>query len=277
MDIYNLKEIIKRAFFRDKIILADLNSTLDKKIINLHWFKEKFSNGYNIGDMLSPIVVEYAKTVHMIKPKEVLRRKPRHLYAIGSIIAGGYQDATIWGSGILRGKSKYWWSYFRKLDIRSVRGPETRQVMLSNGYKCPEIYGDPAILLPMIYQPNVSKKCEYRVIPHYIFGTKYPNVLSPVTDNWKSFIDQVVNSELIISSSLHGIILAEAYGIPAILLNDHDMDLFKYRDYYYGTGRYEFPVASSVEEALSMQPAQIPDFTKMRKDLLDSFPSDLWE
>ena len=201
-----------------------------------------------------------------------------HFYAIGSIIDGGYQDATVWGSGLLRGKNKYWWSNLRKLDIRAVRGPLTRQALLSNGFTCPEVYGDPAILLPMFYQPSdMTKRYAYRVVPHMVYGTEYPNVLTPHTDDWKGFIDGIVQSELVISSSLHGIILAEAYGIPTILLNDHNMNLFKYRDYYTSTGRETFPVAASVEEALSLVPSPPPDFTSLRKGLLDSFPIDLWK
>ena len=134
----------------------------------------------------------------------------------------------IWGSGLLRGKDRYWWSSLRKLDIRAVRGPLTRQALLKNGYDCPEIYGDPAILMPLFYQPvDQVKRYAFRVVPHMVFGSAYPNVLSPHTADWKAFIDGLVQSELVISSSLHGIILAEAYGVPAILLNDHDMNLFK--------------------------------------------------
>ena len=44
------------------------------------------------------------------------------------------------------------------------------------------------------------------------------NQIDILTNDWKK-INQIYNSKLIISSSLHGIILAVAYGIPAILLN----------------------------------------------------------
>ena len=204
--------------------------------------------------------------------------KTRHLYAIGSIIDGGYQDAVVWGSGLLRGKDHYWWRRLRKLDLRAVRGPLTRQALLNNGYSCPEVYGDPAILMPLFYRPaDTRKRYAYRVVPHMVYGSTYPNFLSPHTASWKDFIDGLVQSELVISSSLHGIILAEAYGIPAILLNDHDMNLFKYRDYYYATGRYEIPVAHSVEEALKLRPAPLPDLHTLREGLLASFPAELWQ
>ena len=104
------------------------------------------------------------------------------------------------------------------------------------------------------------------------------NAISPLVEDWRTFIDSITNSELVISSSLHGIILAEAYGVPAIMLN-HNRDMFKYRDWYYSTGRYDFPIADTVEEALMMKPALLDkDILKaMQKRLLDSFPTDLWD
>lgn len=54
------------------------------------------------------------------------------------------------------------------------------------------------------------------------------------------------------------------------------MSLFKYRDYYNGTGRYEFSIANSVEEVLPVKPVSIPEFFTMQKNLVDEFPIDLW-
>jgi pyruvyltransferase len=54
--------------------------------------------------------------------------------------------------------------------------------------------------------------------------------------------------------------------------------MFKFNDYYYSTERYSFPVAGSIEEALRISPPPLPEnFEKMRKELLESFPYDLWE
>ena len=52
---------------------------------------------------------------------------------------------------------------------------------------------------------------------------------------------------------------------------------FKYYDYYYSTGRKDIKIAESFEEALTMEPLPLPDLSKMRQDLFDTFPYDLWE
>lgn len=77
------------------------------------------------------------------------------------------------------------------------------------------------------------------------------------------YVDQLCSAERVISSSLHGIILAESYGIPAVLYLPEEvkgnLTLYKYRDYYYGTGRYEFPIAKTIQEALQITPCMLPD------------------
>ena len=270
-----LMDVILAYVNRHKIVLTDRNRRVQPKTVNLHWWS-MFGTKQNVGDYLSTVVVDYMTKYYHLASEPSLK-KTQHLYAIGSIIDGGYQNATIWGSGLLRGNNNYWWTRFRRLDVRCVRGPLTRETLLRCGYLCPECYGDPAVLMPLIYMPDVTMKdSDYLVVQHFSCAHQSSsNSLSPLTDNWKNFIDRIVKTKLVISSSLHGIILAEAYGIPAILLR-HDMNMFKYNDYYYSTGRKDFPIAASVEEALQMQPAPLPDLKPLQEALISSFPKDLW-
>ena len=82
-----------------------------------------------------------------------------------------------------------------------------------------------------------------------------------------------------ISSALHGIILAECYGIPAVFLRQGvEREEMKYLDWYRSTGRETFSIADSLEEALRIPPSPMPDEEKleeMRKNLFQAFP-DLW-
>ena len=277
-----VKHIILRAksfIKRNDINLSDVDNTIEPSCVHLHWWRTGGAV-QNVGDFLSVVVNDYMMKTNgldnVLLDFAAPGKKTKHLYAIGSIIDGGYQDATIWGTGLLSGDRKLWWKKIRKLDIRCVRGPETRRVLIQNGYSCPECYGDPALLMPLIYPANTEEKLyDYRVVQHYKYNCTHPSFLNPLTNDWKEFINEIVRSKLIISSSLHGIILAEAYGIPAILLA-HDMNMFKYRDYYYATGRMDFPVAKSVDEALQMSPPPLPDIKYLQEGLLNSYPKDLW-
>jgi len=204
------------------------------------------------------------------------------LYTIGSLVVMGHQNATIWGSGILQSEPDgYIWkrNKYRSLDIRCVRGPETKRRLKENGYDVENcLIGDPGVLMPLIYSPKITEKRPYSVIMHMNKKEEMDNTIDIVTNDWKATIDEIANSELIISSSLHGIIIAEAYGVPAILLNKtEDGDLFKYNDYYYSTGRKSYAMAESVEEALAMPRPEVPDLSKLQDNLLNTFPVDLWE
>ena len=203
-------------------------------------------------------------------------------------MGNGFQNATVWGSGFMNDPQGSIQSRIlqrkglRKLDVRAVRGPLTRQALLKLGHNCPEIYGDPAILMPLLYTPaKVSEKQNYVVVSHMADSARYENSVPILTDDYAGFVDRLCGAERVISSSLHGIILAESYGIPAVLFLPEatrgNLTLFKYQDYYYGTHRTEFPVARTIEEALAVTPCPVPDMTLQRAALLQAFPADLWK
>lgn len=120
-----------------------------------HYGDNRF-RGYNLGDYLARVVVEF-----MLKRKDLSLNSPvtgiKYLNSIGSNLLLSYQNATIWGSGIEReypGFRNLFHTYpVRRLDIRAVRGPLTRYYLERLGHRCPKVYGDPAILMPLIYTP----------------------------------------------------------------------------------------------------------------------------
>lgn len=259
-----------------------------KNKVNLNAWIVPNSDYQNVGDFFSKIILENMCTKYGLDINQDVK-KTKHLYAIGSILMG-YQDMTVWGSGfgydiMLRPffpLYKFSHKIRHKVDIRAVRGPETRRILMKMGYCCPEVYGDPAILLPLFYPKVSEKRFDYTLIPHYSKNEKYKdneNFLDSFNKDWKLYIERIVASKLVISSSLHGIILAEAYGVPAIMLKDTPCDdITKYKDWYYSTGRVLFPVANSVEEALKLQPSLLERNTiqKMQEGLIETFPTDLW-
>lgn len=278
-----MSEEIKRIIifflfpFRNRFILFNIYERARKNKVNLNYWKED----KNLGDLLSKVVVEYMLSKKELSlEKSINNRKRKHLYAVGSVLTAGIQDATVWGSGILNAKLSYRLRK-RKLDIRLVRGPITRTILLDYLNKCPEKYGDPALLMPEIYMPiQIEKKYKYGLILHKDYLTeedieKDVLIINIKTNNFKQFIDKLVQVEIIISSSLHGIILAEAYGIKAILLKPQ-IDYLKYYDYYYSTKRFDFPIALTVKEAKKINPVAIPNFEKIIKDIKETFPYDIF-
>lgn len=278
--------------FRNKAVLRDCPyitlSTPNQ--VNLNAWTVPNSTNSNVGDFLSFVVVENVCRIKGIDFHKKIQNT-RHLYAVGSILLG-FQDATIWGSGFGYTKPKRWYSpgyncfhrHYHQTDIRAVRGPETRHLLMQMGIDCPKVYGDPAVLMPLFYQgKRAGNPREYVVIPHYSKFEKYsdnPNAISTFSKDYRTFIDSMLEANLVISSSLHGIVLAEAYGIPAVMLSDTpSTDILKYRDYYSSTGRSNFPVATSIKQALELggTPVNYSALEQMQNRLLDTFPVDLWD
>ncbi len=280
-------------FFKDKMILNIVNFRTRRNRVNLHWApvcEKKFgtilwkkkTDYQNLGDMLAIPIYEYMLRKNGLD-KDQNVGKTKHLYTIGSLIMLAYQDATIWGSGILMEEPEglIWKrSKTRKLDIRCVRGPRTKKRLAENGYdvsRC--VMGDPGVLMPLVYKPEEREKKDYVVIRHMSDNddVSYSNEVNIITNDWKETINQIYNSKLVISSSLHGLIIAEAYGIPAIMLDKTEFgDHFKYEDYYMSTGRMKIPAYRTVEEALNAPVPEVPDVRRLQENLLMSFPVDLW-
>lgn len=275
---------IRALFLRDRMILNNPYHPAVAREVNLHWFRFPGSETNNLGDYLSTVVYAYMLAQKGIDPHQKVPRT-RHLIGIGSVLSQGFQNATVWGTGLIRQDSpKYRVSLrIKKLDIRAVRGPLTRQVLLRYGIRCPEVYGDPAILLPLICpKPDVPRQYDVTLIEHYAARLTDPAAeglyrLNIQTEDYRSFVQELAASRLVISSSLHGIILAESYGIPAIWLGAPNLDGFKFQDWYHSTGRTCIRPAGTLDEALSMTPPPLPDLTAMRAGLIECFPTDLWK
>ena len=284
--------LIKRCLDKIKTHFRESTSYRNKQTINgkrviKHAVNIEYSNfpvgaPLNIGDTLTPIIYEYLKSKYNLLEKK--QKKTIHLNMIGSIIGFKSYDAIIWGSGVLKesfeGKIKYR-SKFVKYDIRAVRGPLTRKLLLRCGYSCPEIYGDPAILLPLIYSPlKKVKSYKISVVKHYNDKTVIPagfHEISVVTDDYKKFIDEICASELVISSSLHGLIIAEAYGVPTIWFNPKGQDEFKYNDWYLSIGVENPQKIHSFSEISDKKNVGLENsISNLVEPLLKSFPFELW-
>ena len=207
-----------------------------------------YSNTDNLGDILNPILVNALTGKKIVQVAAKRYRKP-HYFVIGSILSRATRYTTVWGAGFISADAR---CIEAPAEICAVRGPKTRSSLLSQGIQCPEVYGDPALLLPKLFFPIAEKQYKIGIIPHYVDKSQ-PNLQKILQDpevklidiqdpNPYNFIMQVLSCEKIVSSSLHGIIIADAYGIPALwgeFTNEVVGAGFKFFDYFESVKRKE--------------------------------------
>lgn len=177
----------------------------------------------------------------------------KRILAIGSILGKWIDNnCIIWGAG-----SQLDCEFAPHVNpiIKAVRGPKTRNWLIKSGMQCPKIYGDPALLLPKIYKPNIKVRNFIGIIPHILdedseeLSTflKYHKKIKVISlknyGEWRNVINDLCSCQMIISSSLHGLILSDAYNIPNIWVKIKyslgGKDYFKYNDYFLSVGRPE--------------------------------------
>lgn len=208
--------------------------------VPLHWVR-----GNNWGDALSPILVELLsgkKAMHVVG-----NHHDRYM-AIGSLLDDANERTEVWGSGFIREKGAV---VGRPRAIHAVRGPLSRSLLLKQGIDCPELYGDPALLLPRFFNPDVSKRYSVGIVPHYIdkanpWLERYRNdpqvLILDIESGVQNFVRAVKSCEVILSSSLHGLICADSYGVPNVWIQFSDDVIggdFKFRDYRLSIGAEE--------------------------------------
>lgn len=230
---------------------------------------------YNVGDLLSPFLCD-AILATRGRGLDPARRPPHRLLAIGSILHLAADGDVVWGAGV-NGKVALDHIRARRLDVRAVRGPRSAAVLRGMGIDVPDVFGDPGLLVSRFLPLHEERRHAVAVVPH--FNQRWPRlrwpgrrIVSPrlgVAD----FCRALGCSRLVVSSSLHGLVVAESYGVPAVFWdNGSGEDLFKYRDYYEGTGRPEFPRGRTIAECLALGGAPPPRVDLDR--LLAAFPFD---
>ena len=210
----------------------------------LFWYRYKDSNVQNFGDLIGAKLLEVLSNIQVKhiddKPSLISSKHIPHYLSAGSIIATARKSSIVWGSGIINME----FGIDKKASYLAVRGPRTRQRILALGGSCPETYGDPALLLPLIFSPPKKKIQKLTIIPHYVDYEAIKNslitdnnidVIDMMTDNFERTLCEISSSNFIISSSLHGLILATAYNIPCLWVEFSNKifgDDTKYYDFF---------------------------------------------
>ncbi|OQA52866.1 MAG: Polysaccharide pyruvyl transferase [candidate division WS2 bacterium ADurb.Bin280] len=231
-----------------------------------------FIGGQNWGDKISPLLVEW---ISGVKPNLIeirggadASKSNLNFLTVGSILDYCDKNSVVWGSGFIREGDDFKFAAPQK--VCAVRGPLSRKRLLELGVECPEIFGDPALLFPRYYKPKILSHKEIGIVPHFVdldVGWVRERLEDPtvrvIDINGDPFevVDQICSCEKIFSSSLHGLIIADAYGVKSnwIKLSEGVWgDGYKFRDYFLSVGRKE------------AEPKLIKEDTKL-KELVDDF------
>ena len=212
--------------------------------INVSWYTGQ--GGRNWGDALSPHIAALlsGKKISHVNPWDT--SDAFRYYVIGSIVPPSSSNSEIWGSGIIKRIENI---RIKPKKIHAVRGPLTREIFIKNNIECPEVYGDPALLYPRFYNPKIEKQYKYGIIPHYVDQNsswverqkqRTDVLVIDILDPINKVVDDIKKCETILSSTLHGIICADSYKIPAYWIKLSDKVIgngFKFNDYFLSVDR----------------------------------------
>lgn len=209
-----------------------------------------YHSAKNFGDQLTPLILNHFGKAHNVR--FVLEKNPQkaQVIGIGSVLhqLSSQFKGAIWTSGTLPRRV-----HCRPQQIFGVRGPLTAAAL-----KCPKqnlVFGDGALLVGDLLPSEcpMPKYC-LGVMPHYKDihavrrGLRLPtNVLFiSVRSPPMVILNQMRSCACLVSSSLHGLIAADALGIPnrQFRVSTSGQILggsFKYRDYYASLGLKQPP------------------------------------
>lgn len=232
----------------------------------------------NYGDALSPLLIEELSGME-IQYKDLYRTRWQRLQsffkldsqaineiiypgnkivgAIGSILSWLPKGALVWGSGFMNESEK-----FKGGKLHAVRGKLTASKLVDQGFESCTTFGDPALLLPLWIKASGEKKYKVGLIPHWKeyehFYADYGNTYKIIdfrTKDVKLVTEEIASCDYIISTSLHGVIVAHAYGIPALWIKYGNIgtDGFKFHDYFSSVDIPLYNGFENIEEILQSE------------------------
>jgi hypothetical protein len=208
----------------------------------------------NLGDQLSATVI--AAITRAPADHVHFNSRRSRLLGIGSI--GHHQRAGVvhvWGSGFgaklpnTAGKLEPF-SGFPEITykVHALRGPVSRSILTRIGVQSPRIFGDPAWFVSRILPHRPKPRHELGVVLHLAELAEPSPQAQPKKQilryrggaedgvrlistyhepSWAGFqqkIQEILECKRIVSRSLHGMIIAEAFGIPCAFIANNSFD-----------------------------------------------------
>ncbi|UOA27351.1 polysaccharide pyruvyl transferase family protein [Pseudosulfitobacter sp. DSM 107133] len=251
--------------------------------IALHWWKAV----PNFGDAISAMVVAHVSG----RPVTHAGAGKADLFAVGSIIQvarRAHQDARadgvkpwIWGSGMLAPVNR---DFLSHVQIAAVRGPVSAALLQLET----DSFGDPGLLISEVVTDLPERSDRIGIVPHH---TLVDAAATLAADLGYLLIDprgvandvcrQIASCAHIFASSLHGLIVADAYGVPNTWVAPTGQGHLKYHDYAAGVGRSLIaPLAMGDIAGFDRASAQPPQayaqgIARARAALKSTFPAPL--
>lgn len=245
----------------------------------------------NFGDAINPLTLEYLTGKQVIHSDRIFYFGPwPTVYCIGSILDNLSQpNSVIAGAGFKWPNARI----FRKpKQIIAVRGPLTKSKFESLGISCPSLFCDPGLLISKIIRSGDQRKSfDFGIIPHYVDKSHSEDIKVSSRGKTYRWIDiegppsQVVSDILscrsIVSSSLHGIITAHAYGIPAAWMQISGLiggNGFKFHDYYSSLGVSDprhYDATYGIDLTAVEEFCGLFETDRLVNDYLHAFPPDI--
>ena len=245
IQIYYLFIYYLPCLFREiRLNLTEKNSIVFTGFLDFkwgQWHKSNWGDDLNVfyaEDLFSKKIINYETSI-----LSWLFHRTNYTM-IGSMLHAANKHTIVWGTGML---AEDMYPKEAPKKILAVRGKLTREALIKQGFDCPEVFGDPALLLPYIYQPPKEKKYRVGIVPHmydednpiiHEWLVKNPDCCLISMKHYShkfEIVDTIASCEFIISSSLHGIIISDAYHIPNVWVEFSDKVIgngFKFRDYF---------------------------------------------
>lgn len=214
----------------------------------------------NFGDLLGPLLLKHFTYMEAKwSPREYAS-----IITVGSILEhvlpSTHFNGVIAGAGFLKPGS----SIKFLGPVLSVRGPLSLSRIVSKRRNIG--MGDPGLLANELVGDQ-DKQYHLGVVPHWSDNVlaknplflKYNPLIINVQDDPLTVIRQIGSCRKIVSSSLHGIVLADAFGIPrriemapSMLTSPHEGGTYKWEDY-----------SASLDMKLEIGITQTPDRNKV--------------
>lgn len=220
----------------------------------------------NFGDALSRLVVEH------VSGRAVVHAGPKQaeVFALGSlmhVISKHWTDRVrgegpfLWGTGLLN--PFYRKTFLENVRVRLLRGPISAAFLR---LKMTE-FGDPGLLADEAVGPVEDRHDRVAIVPHHsqMLDPRFVDMveadpalhLIDVRLDPETVCRDIAASAHVFSASLHGLIVADAYGVANTWMDPEAQGRLKYHDYAASIGRD------------MIAPVEIADVPKAARDARD--------